>query len=215
MPRRKRELMYRNNFWSPQVQPRSGAGMGNSSCGGRRNNGSEDCRRPVPVEPACVNARTASDCGSRRPSVPDRGCECPKPPVPDCDCPCPSRPSVPDCGCCPCPSRPSMPDCDCCPCAPRPCPPDCDCDCPRQPRPCQPDCVVVIERDCDCGCEKPEKDDDCGCKPSKHDPVSGMPLAMAYVPWQDYKDIYPEDESWCNGTIFAQLDLEFVCRRCN
>ncbi len=93
-----------------------------------------------------------------------------------------------------------MPDGDCCPCPPRPCPPD---------------CVVVIERDCDCGCEKPEKDDDCGCKPSKHDPVSGMPLAMAYVPWQDYRDIYPEDESWCNGTIFAQLDLEFVCRRCN
>ena len=94
--------------------------------------------------------------------------------------------------------------------------PDCGCECPSRPSmpaP-QPDCIVVIERECDCGCDKPEEDD-CGCRPSKNDPVSGMPLAMAYVPWQDFKEIYSEDESWCNGTIFAQLDLEFMCRRCN
>ena len=42
-----------------------------------------------------------------------------------------------------------------------------------------------------------------------------MPLAMAYVPWQDYKDVYSEEEGWCKGTIFAQLDLDFMARRCN
>jgi hypothetical protein len=42
-----------------------------------------------------------------------------------------------------------------------------------------------------------------------------MALAMAYVPWQDYKNICPEEEAWCKGTIFAQLDLDFMARRCN
>lgn len=56
---------------------------------------------------------------------------------------------------------------------------------------------------------------DCDCVPSRQDPLEGMPLAMAYVPWQDYKDICSEEESWCKGTIFAQLDLEFMARRCN
>lgn len=73
-------------------------------------------------------------------------------------------------------------------------------------------CDEVSERDC--ACQKPEPANP-GCKPSKKDPISMMPLAMAYVPWQDYKDVYSEEEGWCKGTIFAQLDLDFMARRCN
>ena len=65
----------------------------------------------------------------------------------------------------------------------------------------------------DCGCRDEEPDE--GCFPSKHDPVSGMALAMAYVPWQDYRNVCSEEEAWCRGTIFAQLDLDFMARRCN
>ncbi len=56
---------------------------------------------------------------------------------------------------------------------------------------------------------------DVECMPSKKDPVSCMPLAMAYVPWQDYESIYSESEAWSKGTIFCQLDKDFMARRCN
>ena len=74
-----------------------------------------------------------------------------------------------------------------------------------------PQCCTPPDKDCDCGNKKPDPD----CVPSKKDPIAGMALAMAYVPWQDYKNICPEEEAWCKGTIFAQLDLDFMARRCN
>ncbi len=92
-------------------------------------------------------------------------------------------------------------------------PPDNDC--------CEPVCCTPPDNDC---CEPQPPDNDCCCKnnkpdpdcvPSKKDPIAGMALAMAYVPWQDYKNICPEEEAWCKGTIFAQLDLDFMARRCN
>ncbi|MBQ9119872.1 MAG: spore coat associated protein CotJA [Lachnospiraceae bacterium] len=48
-----------------------------------------------------------------------------------------------------------------------------------------------------------------------NDPIACMPLAMAYVPWQDYEAIYSEAEAWEKGTIFCKLDLDFMARRCN
>lgn len=72
----------------------------------------------------------------------------------------------------------------------------------------------VQQREDSCGCgTAPETD--CGCVPSRQDPIEGMSLAMAYVPWQDYKDVCSEEEGWRAGTIFAQLDLDFMARRCN
>lgn len=79
-----------------------------------------------------------------------------------------------------------------------------DCGCGAAPAP-------ASERSC--GCSRDEIDE--GCMPSNNDPISGMRLAMAYVPWQDFRNIYSEEEGWCRGTIFAQLDLEFLARRCN
>ena len=55
----------------------------------------------------------------------------------------------------------------------------------------------------------------CECKPSVHDQLAGMALVMAYIPWQDYKDIDSEADGWKNGTIFCQLDFDFMARGCN
>lgn len=45
---------------------------------------------------------------------------------------------------------------------------------------------------------------------SKYDELSGMPLAMAYVPWQKWCSIYEADKGFMRGTIFEQLDKPFL-----
>lgn len=50
----------------------------------------------------------------------------------------------------------------------------------------------------------------CGCR--KEDPLYGMPIAMAYVPWQTWGDIYDLCEGFQSGTIFAILDKPFLGR---
>lgn len=35
------------------------------------------------------------------------------------------------------------------------------------------------------------------------------PLAMAYVPFQQWGEIYDEDKALCQGTLFPELDLPF------
>ena len=45
--------------------------------------------------------------------------------------------------------------------------------------------------------------------------LSNLSLAMAYVPWQDYGNIYAQPQALRNGTIFAELNLDFAGRRCN
>ena len=44
-----------------------------------------------------------------------------------------------------------------------------------------------------------------------------MPIAMAYVPWQQMRKVYTPKEGLCQGTIFPELNLSFcgergVCR---
>lgn len=41
------------------------------------------------------------------------------------------------------------------------------------------------------------------------DAVDMLPLAMAYVPFQRYENIYEPNEALCRGTIFADLDKPF------
>lgn len=57
------------------------------------------------------------------------------------------------------------------------------------------------------GCADP------GC--NKETTLSGMPIAMAYVPWQSYGNIYPLSQALRNGTMFQELNLDFAGRRCN
>ncbi|MBU3841299.1 MAG: spore coat associated protein CotJA [Candidatus Ruminococcus intestinipullorum] len=39
-----------------------------------------------------------------------------------------------------------------------------------------------------------------------------MPLAMAYVPWQNWQDIYEVHKGIHRGTIFEELDKPFFGR---
>ena len=36
-----------------------------------------------------------------------------------------------------------------------------------------------------------------------------MVLAMAYVPWQEWKNLYSAEKAFCKGTIFEDLDKPF------
>ena len=41
------------------------------------------------------------------------------------------------------------------------------------------------------------------------DALDGMPIAMAYVPWQSWRHIYEAGKGFHRGTIFEELDLPF------
>lgn len=41
------------------------------------------------------------------------------------------------------------------------------------------------------------------------DNINDMPIGMAYVPRQVWKDKYENDKALMRGTLFAQLDLPF------
>lgn len=43
----------------------------------------------------------------------------------------------------------------------------------------------------------------------KNDPLSNMPAAMAYVPWQYFKEVYEPDKALLYGTIFPELNKPF------
>ena len=78
-----------------------------------------------------------------------------------------------------------------------------DCGCMPSPEPvCSPICNTRADQDCDCR------------ERVMNDPLQGMPLAMAYVPWQQFCNLYDEHEAFHDGTIFKDLDLDFYGRRC-
>ena len=41
------------------------------------------------------------------------------------------------------------------------------------------------------------------------DPLQNMPLAMAYVPWQNWRNLYDIHKGFTRGTIFEELDKPF------
>lgn len=40
-------------------------------------------------------------------------------------------------------------------------------------------------------------------------PLDKLPLTMAYVPMQEFKDIYSENDALMRGTLFTELDKPF------
>lgn len=50
---------------------------------------------------------------------------------------------------------------------------------------------------------------------NKESVLQGMALAMAYVPWQPYDNLYSLSQGLRRGTIFRDLDFDFMGRRCN
>lgn len=47
---------------------------------------------------------------------------------------------------------------------------------------------------------------------AEYDELSGMPIAMAYVPWQEWRAVYDTEKGFHRGTIFEELDKPFVGR---
>ncbi len=43
--------------------------------------------------------------------------------------------------------------------------------------------------------------------------VDKLPLAMAYVPMQKWRDLYDVDVGLSRGTVFSELDLPFLGKR--
>ena len=41
------------------------------------------------------------------------------------------------------------------------------------------------------------------------DPLKALPIAMAYVPWQEFRNLYAAEKALCHGTIFEELDKPF------
>ncbi len=60
--------------------------------------------------------------------------------------------------------------------------------------------------------ERKEKRTSKGCGCRREEPLYGMPIAMAYVPWQTWRDIYDTCEGFQTGTIFKELDKPFLGR---
>lgn len=92
-------------------------------------------------------------------------------------------------------------------------------------------CAYSVEREsqrCEnCGVNRNNEErstnqgrDTCSCQnesgstrsAASKDSLAQMPLAMAYVPWQKWKDIYETCKGFQRGTIFAELDKPFLGR---
>ena len=53
----------------------------------------------------------------------------------------------------------------------------------------------------------------CAAPQTVKDGLEGMPLAMAYVPWQKFECTYEPAQGLKAGTIFPELDKPFYGRR--
>lgn len=49
-----------------------------------------------------------------------------------------------------------------------------------------------------------------GCPGTQDHFPADMPIAMAYVPWQKWKNLYDPAKALESGTIFAELDKPFL-----
>lgn len=50
----------------------------------------------------------------------------------------------------------------------------------------------------------------CQANTDKMDPLAGMAIAMAYVPWQFMHETYEPDKALQYGTIFPELNKPFL-----
>lgn len=80
-----------------------------------------------------------------------------------------------------------------------------------------------MEPVCDDSCKGHMRDDMCGghmrddmCDKDRRDKdFDRFPIAMCYVPWQCFRNIYENEfEALANGTMFKELDLKWYGRGC-
>lgn len=111
-----------------------------------------------------------------------------------------------DCGCsqntsqCQMPEKPCPADMPKRPMMQRPCPADMP-KRPMMPKPCPADMP---------GSNMPECAAMPGNCPCSSDPLAGMPVAMAYVPWQCFHETFEVDKALQCGTIFPELSKPFL-----
>lgn len=60
--------------------------------------------------------------------------------------------------------------------------------------------------------ERRAREDSRSCECRREDSLYGMPLAMAYVPWQTWGEIFDLCDGFQTGTIFKDLDKPFLGR---
>ncbi len=118
------------------------------------------------------------------------------------------------------PIQPSAPAS--CQCQPQIKPASCQCQTPVKPMPCQVQ-SDVRPMPCQCQNQTPIMPLSASLNSSvspafntcvSEDRLSGMPIAMGYVPWQKWKQTYSLEQGLTRGTIFPELDLPFVMGRC-
>ncbi len=84
-------------------------------------------------------------------------------------------------------------------------------------------CNQMTETAADCGCQasrdyymkETEKKKDCPKVNSRCSAFEEMyPVGMAYVPMQEFTDVYEIEKGFQRGTVFAQLDYPFLVGFC-
>ena len=94
--------------------------------------------------------------------------------------------------------------------APEPRKPEpCGCRTPEPRKPEQCGCRAPESRNPEqCGCRTPERrpSQPCGCR---YDALEDFPIAMAYVPWQKWRNLYEPCKGLQRGTIFEDLSKPF------
>ncbi len=71
-----------------------------------------------------------------------------------------------------------------------------------------------------CGCNRGAGDASCPgrmsgrCRVHGEDRLAGMPLAMAYVPMQEWRNLYDLEPGFERGTLFKELDFPFFPTAC-
>lgn len=72
-------------------------------------------------------------------------------------------------------------------------------------------CSRNVEVECVC---KVKEKEDCGKQDDMEALGYGFPVVMAYVPWQQWGDMYEAECGLMQGTIFKDLNLIFCGERC-
>ena len=176
-------------------------------CGGNSPSSGCGCKPMKPCEKerecGCGNTSPSNGCGCRpmKPCEKERECGCGNTsPSNGCGC----RPMSNNNnmsygnnrGCRPMPSYNNNPSANGCGCKPM--------------KPCR--------KEHECGCGNTSPSNDCSCNKTdcftKRDDVDDMQIGMAYVPWQEYENVWDGCDGIHHGTIFEDLALPFKCDQC-
>lgn len=68
--------------------------------------------------------------------------------------------------------------------------------------------VILREREASLGSVNMNDNSGGSCQPSRF--PQNTPLAMAYVPFQQWGETYDDDKALSRGTLFPELDLPFL-----